>query len=221
MTVEMIRVVVVDDHTLMRQGLVGLLDDEPDIEVVGQAGDIASARKTIEAMSPDIILMDLGLPDGSGLDLTDELTNANPGLRILVVTMHERDDYLFQALRAGASGYVLKGADVHQLLTAVRTVARGETYLDQSLTGRLVADYLTRLEGGEDRRQLDGLTEREREVLTLIADGLTSAEIGTRLFLSTHTVQTHRDHIMTKLDLHSRVELTKYAIRKGLIQLDP
>jgi len=221
MTDEMIRVVVVDDHTLMRQGLVGLLDDEPDIEVIGQAGDISTGRATIEAMSPDIILMDLGLPDGSGLDLTDELTNTDPELRILVVTMHERDDYLFQALRAGASGYVLKGADVHELLTAVRTVARGETYVDQSLTGKLVADYLTRLEGGEDRTQFDGLTEREREVLTLVADGLTSAEIGRRLFLSPHTVQTHRDHIMTKLDLHSRVELTKYAIRKGLIQLDP
>lgn len=221
MTDEMIRVVVVDDHTLMRQGLVGLLDDEPDIEVIGQAGDISSARKTIEAMSPDMILMDLGLPDGSGLDLTAELTDANPEMRILVVTMHERDDYLFQALRAGASGYVLKGADVQELLTAVRTVAGGETYVDQSLTGKLVADYLTRLDGGENRTQYDGLTEREREVLTLIADGLTSAEIGERLFLSPHTVQTHRDHIMTKLDLHSRVELTKYAIRKGLIQLDP
>ncbi len=221
MTDEMIRVVVVDDHTLMRQGLIGLLDDEPDIDVIGQAGDISTARTTIEAMSPDIILMDLGLPDGSGLDLTAELTNADPELRILVVTMHERDDYLFQALRAGASGYVLKGAEVQELLTAVRTVARGETYVDQSLTGKLVADYLTRLEGGEDRTQFDGLTEREREVLTLIAEGLTSAEIGRRLFLSTHTVQTHWDHIMTKLDLHSRVELTKYAIRKGLIQLDP
>ena len=221
MTNEMIRVVVVDDHTLMRQGLVGLLDDEPDIEVIGQAGDISTGRTTIEAMNPDIILMDLGLPDGSGLDLTAELTNADPELRVLVVTMHERDDYLFRALRAGASGYVLKGAEVQELLTAVRTVARGETYVDQSLTGKLVADYLTRLDGGEDRRQFDGLTEREREVLTLIADGLTSVEIGGRLFLSPHTVQTHRDHIMTKLDLHSRVELTKYAIRKGLIELDP
>jgi two-component system response regulator NreC len=221
MTDEMIRVVVVDDHTLMRQGLVGLLDDEPDIEVIGQAGDISTGRTTIEAMNPDIILMDLGLPDGSGLDLTAELTNADPELRVLVVTMHERDDYLFQALRAGASGYVLKGAEVQELLTAVRTVARGETYVDQSLTGKLVADYLTRLDGGEDRSQFDGLTEREREVLTLIADGLTSSAIGERLFLSPHTVQTHRDHIMTKLDLHSRVDLTKYAIRKGLIQLDP
>ena len=221
MTNEMIRVVVVDDHTLMRQGLVGLLDDEPDIEVIGQAGDISTGRTTIEAMNPDIILMDLGLPDGSGLDLTAELTNADPELRVLVVTMHERDDYLVRALRAGASGYVLKGAEVQELLTAVRTVARGETYVDQSLTGKLVADYLTRLDGGEDRRQFDGLTEREREVLTLIADGLTSVEIGGRLFLSPHTVQTHRDHIMTKLDLHSRVELTKYAIRKGLIELDP
>lgn len=221
MTDEKIRVVVVDDHTLMRQGLVGLLDDVSEIEVVGQAGDGAAARHAIASLDPDVVLMDLGLPDISGLDLTAELIAADPELRVLVVTMHERDDYLFQALRAGATGYVLKGAEVQELIAAVRSVARGDTYVYQSLTGKLVADYLTRLGDGADRTEFDGLTEREREVLARIADGLTTAQIAEKLFLSPHTVQTHRDHIMTKLDLHSRVELTKYAIRKGLIELDP
>ena len=221
MTVDVVRVVVVVDHTLMRQGLVGLLDDEPGIEVVGQAGDAPSARETIATSNPDVVLMDIGLPGVSGLQVTAELTKASPRLRVLIVTMHDRDDYLFQALRAGAAGYVLKGADVQDLVFAVRAVARGETYVSQSLTGKLVADYLSRAEGDDDGVNLGGLSDREREVLVLVADGMTSSKIADRLFLSPHTVQTHRDHIMTKLNLHSRVELTKYAIRKGLIQLEP
>ena len=218
---ELIRVVVVDDHTLMRQGLVGLLGDEPGIEVVGQAGDAPSTRDAIEACEPHVVLLDIGLPGMSGLELAGELTQSTPSLAVLMVTMHDRDDYLFQALQAGAAGYVLKGSDVQELVAAVRAVARGENYVSQALTGKLVADYLTRANVGDDTATLGGLSDREREVLVLVADGLTSAEIAERLFLSPHTVQTHRDHIMTKLDLHSRVELTKYAIRKGLIQLDP
>jgi len=216
----MIRVVVVDDHTLMRQGLVGLLDEDPDLVVVGQAGDASSALDVIEEMRPDVVLMDVGLPGVSGLELTVRVKRIVPDIRVLVLTMYEREDYLFQALQAGASGYVLKGADIQDLLTAVRTVARGETYVYQSLTGKLVADYLSRIEDGADRRDYDGLSRREREVLALIAEGLTTSQIADRLYLSPHTVQTHRDHVMTKLDLHSRVALTKYAIRKGLIELE-
>jgi len=218
---ELIRVIVVDDHTLMRQGLVGLLGDEPGIEVVGQAGDAPSARDAIEACEPDVVMLDIGLPGMSGLELAGELSQSTPSLAVLMVTMHDRDDYLFQALQAGAAGYVLKGSDVQELVAAVRAVARGETYVSQALTGKLVADYLTRANVGDDTATLGGLSDREREVLVLVADGMTSAKIAERLFLSPHTVQTHRDHIMTKLDLHSRVELTKYAIRKGLIQLEP
>lgn len=217
---EMISVVVVDDHTLMRQGLVGLLDGEPDLVVVGQAGDASAALELIETAKPDVVLMDVGLPDVSGLDLTARVKRSVPDTQVLVVTMYEREDYLFEALRAGASGYVLKGADVKDLLTAVRTVARGETYVYQSLTGKLVADYLSRIESGADRSEYDGLSEREREVLALIAEGLTTAQIADTLYLSPHTVQTHCDHIMTKLNLHSRVALTKYAIRKGLVKLE-
>lgn len=216
----MIRVVVVDDHTLMRQGLVGLLDEDPDLVVVGQAGDASSALDIIEETRPDVVLMDVGLPGVSGLELTVRVKRIVPDIRVLVLTMYEREDYLFEALQAGASGYVLKGADIQDLLTAVRTVARGETYVYQSLTGKLVADYLSRIEGGADRKDYDGLSKREREVLALIAEGLTTSQIAERLYLSPHTVQTHRDHVMTKLDLHSRVALTKYAIRKGLIELE-
>ena len=217
---ETIRVVVVDDHTLMRQGLVGLLDENPDLVVVGQAGDAAAALDVIETTKPDVVLMDVGLPGVSGLDLTARVKRSVPDTQVLVVTMYEREDYLFEALRAGASGYVLKGADINDLLTAVRTVARGETYVYQSLTGKLVADYLSRIEDGADRKGYEGLSEREREVLALIAEGLTTVQIADKLFLSRHTVQTHRDHLMTKLNLHSRVALTKYAIRKGLINLE-
>jgi len=201
---DVIRVVVVDDHTLMRQGLVGLLDEEPDLVVVGQAGDASTALEMIEAARPDVVLMDVGLPDVSGLDLTARVKRSVPDTQVLIVTMHEREDYLFEALRAGATGYVLKGADVQDLLAAVRTVS----------------DYLTRIESGADRSDYDGLSEREREVLALIAEGLTTAQIADALYLSPHTVQTHRDHIMTKLNLHSRVALTKYAIRKGLVALE-
>jgi two-component system, NarL family, response regulator NreC len=215
-----IRVAVVDDHTLMRQGLVGLLDESPDIVVIGQAGDAASALDVIEAAKPDVVLMDVGLPGVSGLELTARVKRSMPDTQVLVVTMYEREDYLFEALRAGASGYVLKGADINDLLTAVRTVAQGEMYLYQSLTGKLVADYLSRIDDGADRKGYEGLSEREREVLSLIAEGLTTAQIADKLFLSPHTVQTHRDHLMTKLNLHSRIALTKYAIRKGLIKLE-
>jgi two-component system response regulator NreC len=204
----------------MRQGLVGLLDEDPDLVVVGQAGDASSALDVIEEMRPDVVLMDVGLPGVSGLELTVRVKRIVPDIRVLVLTMYEREDYLFQALQAGASGYVLKGADIQDLLTAVRTVARGETYVYQSLTGKLVADYLSRIEDGADRRDYDGLSKREREVLALIAEGLTTSQIAERLYVSPHTVQTHRDHVMTKLDLHSRVALTKYAIRKGLIELE-
>ncbi|OFW63972.1 MAG: DNA-binding response regulator [Actinobacteria bacterium RBG_16_67_15] len=217
----MIRVAVVDDHTVMRQGLVGLLEGEPDVEVVGEAGDAETALAMLQATTPDVALIDIGLPGTSGVDLTAQVKLRVPGVAVLIVTMHEREDYLFQALRAGASGYVLKGADVRDLLAAVRTVASGETYVSQKLTGNLVGDYLRRVGESEDSTDYDGLSEREVEILRLIAEGLTTPEIGAALHVSPHTVQSHRDHIMTKLDLHSRVALTKYAIRKGLIQLDP
>ena len=214
-----IRVFVVDDHTLIRQGIVGLLESQPDIEVVGQAGNGREAVASFEAMSPDVVLMDIAMPGISGLTATREIKERRPDVRVLILTIHDREDYLFQALRAGASGYVLKGADVQDLLAAVRTAYRGEIYLYPSVTSTLVADYLRRARGGQDRAIYDGLSDREREILHLIAQGKTGPEIAAELFLSPHTVQSHRDHIMAKLDLHSKAALIKYAVAKGLIEL--
>ena len=214
-----IRVVVVDDHTLVRQGIVGLLASQPDIEVVGQAGNAREAMTVIASVAPDVVLMDIAMPGQSGLDATREIRDRFPAVQVLVVTIHDREDYLFQALRAGAAGYVLKGAEVHDLLEAVHTAQRGEVYLFPSVTKKLVADYLRRSQAGEDRTTYDGLSDREREVLGLIAQGLTTNAIAATLFLSPHTVQSHRDHIMAKLGLHSKAALIKYAIAHGLIEL--
>ena len=159
------------------------------------------------------------MPGMSGLAATSEIKSRWPEVAVLILTIHDREDYLYQALRAGASGYVLKGADVHDLLAAVRSARRGEIYLSPSVAKTLVGDYLRRSREGEAEFSSDGLSEREREILLLIARGRTTAEIAADLFLSPHTVQSHRDHIMTKLDLHSKAALMKYAISKGLIEL--
>lgn len=214
-----IRVLVVDDHTLFRQGIVGLLDSQPDIEVVGQAGGANDALTAAAELSPDVVLMDISMPGTSGLSATAEIRMRSPRTSVLILTIHDREDYLYQALRAGASGYVLKGADIHDLLDAVRSAYRGDVYLYPTATKALVADYLRRARAGEERAGYDGLTDREREILNLIAQGKTTPEIAAELYLSPHTIQTHRDHIMTKLDLHSKAALIKYAIAKGLIEL--
>jgi two-component system response regulator NreC len=214
-----IRVLVVDDHTLIRQGIVGLLASQGDIEVVGEAGSGQEALVAVIELSPDVVLMDITMPGISGLEAAAEIKRRRPDVRVLMLTIHDREDYLFQALRAGASGYVLKGADVQDLLAAVRSADRGEVYLYPGVTKALVADYLRLVRGGADRATYDGLSDREREILHLIAQGKTTPEIAAELFLSPHTVQSHREHIMTKLDLHSKTALIKYAIAKGIIDL--
>ena len=213
------RVVVVDDHTLIRQGIVGLLDSQPDIEVVGQAGNGQDGIALAAELNPDVVLMDVSMPGMSGLAAAKEIKSRQPDVAVLFLTIHDREDYLYQALRAGASGYVLKGADVNDLLAALRSAHRGEVYLSPAVAKALVGDYLRRSRDADPDASPDGLTEREREILLLIAQGRTTAEIAAELVLSPHTVQSHRDHIMTKLDLHSKAALMKYAIAKGLIEL--
>ncbi len=215
----MIRILVVDDHTLVRQGIVGLLASQPDIEVVGEASSGAEAVALAAELRPDVVLMDVTMPGIGGLEATRAVRERSPGVQVVVLTIHDREDYLFQALRAGAAGYVLKGADVSDLLAAVRAAQRGDVYLFPAATKRLVSDYLRRVDRGEDREVWDGLTDREREVLTLIAQGMTTPDIAGSLFLSPHTVQSHRDHIMAKLGLHSKAALIRYAISRGLIEV--
>ena len=213
------RVVVVDDHTLIRQGIVGLLESQPDIEVVAQGGTGQEGIALAAEHHPDVVLMDVSMPGMSGLAAAREIKSRLPDVAVLILTIHDREDYLYQALRAGASGYVLKGADVNDLLAALRSAHRGDVYLSPSVAKALVGDYVRRSREADADAASDGLTEREREILLLIAQGRTTAEIAADLVLSPHTVQSHRDHIMTKLDLHSKSALMKYAISRGLIEL--
>lgn len=213
-----IRALIVDDHAIVRAGIRLLLQAEPDLEVVGEAGDGQEAISQTEALQPNVVLMDVAMPGISGLEATREIKRRWPHIQVLALTMHRSDDYFFRMLEAGALGYVLKGADPGDLITAVRTVHTGEVFLYPSMAKKLVAEYLERVRGGEVSPRYASLTDREVEVIRLIAEGHTSAEISELLNLSPHTVQSHRRSIMEKLNLHDRVELVKYAIRRGLIE---
>lgn len=212
------RIVIVDDHTLIRQGIAGLLDSQPDLVVVGQAGDGRTGIELIAELRPDVAVLDVAMPGISGLDAARELQERCPEVAVLMLTIHDRDDYLFEALRAGAAGYVLKGADAQELLAALRSVRSGGVYLQPAAAKALMADVLTRAERGDDRDRYGGLTDREREIVRLIAQGQTTREIAETLHLSPHTVQSHRDRIMAKLDLHSKAALVRFAVSRGLVE---
>lgn len=215
------RLLLVDDHAIVRAGLRMLLESQPDIEIVGECETGRDAIQRALELRPDLILMDIALPDIPGYEATRIIKKSLPGVVILALTMHESDEYFFEMLNAGASGYVPKKAAPTELVNAIRIVHGGGVYLYPSLAKSLVKDYLTRVEQGDDKAAFDGLTEREREVLKLIADGLSNQEVADRLVISVKTVERHRANILAKLGLHSRTELVKYAIRKGLIQVEP
>jgi two-component system response regulator NreC len=171
-------------------------------------------------LKPDIVLMDVQMPDVNGIEATQQIKEYVPLTAVLALTMYEDDQYFFEMLKAGASGYVPKRAAPDDLVSAIHAVARGDVFLYPSLAARLVQEYVERVESGDEPLIFDELTAREREVLTLIAEGLTNAEIGDRLVISTKTVDRHRENLMRKLNLHSRVDLVKYALKKGLIDLE-
>ncbi len=212
-----IRVLVADDHTIVREGVRLLLDAQPDIEVVGEAADGLQAVKLIRQFRPDLVVMDIQMPNLNGLEATREIKREFPQIQILALTMYESDEYFFQVLNAGASGYVLKKAASADLLSAIRAVHSGDVFLYPSVARRLVSDYLTRVKTGEEQNSFDGLTAREHEVLKLIAEGHTNQAIADKLVISPSTVQTHRTRIMQRLNLHNRAELIQYARRKGLL----
>jgi DNA-binding NarL/FixJ family response regulator len=211
-----IRVLVADDHAIVREGVHQLLAQQPDIEVVGEAADGAQALAMARRLKPDLVLMDIGMPGMNGLEATRALKAERPQTNVLVLTMQEGEEYFFHLLEAGASGYVLKGASSAELLSAIRAVQQGGVYLNPMMTKQVLRDVLRRPD--QTNAASDPLTPREREVLKLIAEGKTNREIADELVLSLNTVQTHRQHIMEKLNLHNRTELVKYAIRRGLIQ---
>lgn len=184
--------------------------------VIGEAEDGEAAVRLAQALLPDVVVMDISMPKLNGVEATRQIKALLPDMHVLILTMHEDESYIFQLLQLGASGYVLKRAAATDLVDAVRAAARGEAFLFPAVARSLVQDYLESLRGGKSGRY-DGLTEREREVLVLIADGLTNVKISEKLSISVKTVQTHRTHIMEKLDLHDRSQLVRYAVRKGLI----
>jgi len=210
-----IRVVVVDDHTVVREGIRFVLNSQQDMEVIGEAGDGQEAMARVRELKPDVVLMDLAMPGIGGLEATRKIKALHPEVHILILTMQEGEEYFFKALDAGASGYLLKGASAADLVAGIRAVHTGGVALGPIVAKKLVTDYLSH--AGDAASSYDGLSPREREVLTLIAEGKTNQEIATALYLSVNTVQTHRAHIMEKLNMHNRTELIKYAIQKGLI----
>lgn len=217
---EKIRVLIADDHTILRAGVRRLLEAEQDIAVVGEAANGEEAVALAESLRPDVVMMDVAMPGMDGLDATRRIKSRLPGTNVLVLTMHRSDEYFFQMLQAGASGYVLKGADTNELIDAVREVARGQVFLHPTMTRQLLQDYLSRSREVPGASQAS-LTAREKEILRLLAQGFSNSEIAAHLSVSTSTVHTHRTNLMRKLNLTSRRELFEYARRHGLIPPAP
>lgn len=214
-----IRVLIVDDHALFREGIRLILQGEEKMEIIGEAGDGQAAIDATRMLQPEVVLMDVTMPEMDGLEATRQIKRDHPEIQVLMLTMHESDDYFFRSLSAGASGYVLKEAVSADLITAIQAVAQGQVFLYPSVAKKLVADYLGRANTAEAQEGYERLTPREREILLLIAKGYSDKEIAGQLVISSHTVQSHRWRIMDKLELNNRAELIKYAIRRGLIDV--
>lgn len=216
------RILLVDDHAVLRAGLKALLGTQPDLVVVGEASNGAEALRLAESLQPDIVLLDLSMPGVDGLVTLRQMRQHAPRARVLILTMYAEESFLRAALAEGAAGYILKRSAEEDLLAALRAVARGEAFLDPALTRALIDGYLAGQGAPTPQRAApeadsDGLTAREIEVLRLIAQGYTNAEIAERLVISVKTVETHKAHIMEKLGRRSRVELVRYALEKGLL----
>ena len=234
------KVLLADDHRIVREGLKSLLESQPDLQVVAEASDGRQAVEMARDLAPDVVVMDVAMPLLNGIEATRQLAGDGPGMKIVALSMHSDRRFVSEALKAGASGYVLKDGAFDELITAIRAVTADRVYLSPRVAGVVVEDYVRHLparnghgnggaagshpgpeEYGSARRSaFDALTPREREVLQLMAEGFATKEVAARLHVSVKTVETHRRQIMEKLDMHSVAELTKYAIREGLTTLD-
>ncbi len=213
---ENVRILLVDDHAVLRDGVRMVLESQPGFQVVGTTENGQDAVRLVEDLKPDIAVLDIAMPEMNGLDATRAIRQCCPDTQVVILSMHEGEEYLREALRAGAAGYVLKRAAAKELVGAIQRVRHGESYLDPALTRTLISDYVRQVERGDETP--DSLTERELEVLKLVAEGFTNRQIAFKLNISIKTVQTHRANLMDKLNLHDRTELVRYAIRRGLIQ---
>jgi DNA-binding NarL/FixJ family response regulator len=211
------RILLADDHAIVRRGLRLILDAEPDMEVVAEAADGAQAIEMARETTPDLAIVDVSMPLITGLQATREIARSAPGVRVLILSMHDNEQYFFEALRAGASGYVLKSAVDRDLVEGCRATMRGEPFFYGGAIRALIRDHLERARQGEELSD-DPLTPRETQVVKLIAEGHTSRAIADLLVISERTVERHRENILQKLHMRDRVELTRYAIRRGLIE---
>jgi two-component system, NarL family, response regulator NreC len=212
------RVLITDDHTLFRQGIRTLLSSEPDMEVVGEAANAADALTLAQQARPDVILMDIGMAGMSSFEAAREVRKSRPECRVVFLSMYDDEDYLAECLEIGAGGYVLKDSPADQLLTAIREVHRGGSFLSPRLLARLVDGFRMQGRGGE-RQRFGTLTKREREILKMLAEGKSVKEIASSLELSVKTVEAHKFNLMRKLDIHNKAQLVQYAIQKKIIRL--
>jgi DNA-binding NarL/FixJ family response regulator len=219
-----VRVLVVDDHDLVRAGIRALLDKSPDINVVGEAGGGREALRLIGDLDPDVVLLDISLPELNGLEVAEKVRKEFPRTRILFLSMHANEEYVAQALKVGAVGYVLKRATTGELEFAIRSAKKGEIFLSPAISNKVLADYVARLRGDDkrasDANPYDKLTARQREILQLIAEGRSTKEIARTLQVSFNTVAVHRAHLMKRLDIHDLAGLVRYAIQSGIIASD-
>lgn len=211
-----IRVLLAEDHTVVRQGLRKILESDPEIEIGGEVGDGRSAVESTKRLRPTVVVIDIGLPGLNGIEATNQIMKSTDGVSVLILSMHSDDVYVRQALKAGAKGYLLKDSEDLDLIKAVKSLARGGSYFSPSVSKVLLDGYLS--DAGEDEDALSRLTGREREVLQLISEGKTNKEIARILSLSINTVESHRKHVMEKLDLHNTAEIVRFAVRKGIVQ---
>lgn len=213
-----IRIVIVDDHVILRDGLVSILDGQPDFEVVGEAGSVADALEIVRASKPDLVLMDYGLPDGTGLEATREILASYPQTNVVLLTVHEEDDLLFDAVRSGAKGYLLKNISSKEMLAKLRGLSQGDAAISPAQISRILSEFArTASPQPADQEETTPLTDRELEVLRLIVMGVSNQEIGARLHISVHTVKNHMHNILDKLKVGSRREAAEVAIKKRLV----
>jgi DNA-binding NarL/FixJ family response regulator len=211
-----IRVLLIEDHTMVRQGLRRLLEMNPDIQIVGEVGDGRAALEAVRRQRPAVAVMDISLPGLNGIEVTRQLTKAAPDTKVLILSMHADEAYVRQSLRAGAMGYLLKDADEQDLLKAVTALSVGGSYFSPSVSKLVLEGYLD--DGKQPEDELGSLSDREREVLQLVAEGKSNKEIAQLLHVAVSTVESHRKHVMEKLNLHNTAEMVRYAVRKGIIQ---
>ena len=216
---ELIRIFLVDDHAILRDGIRALLNDEPDMSIVGEADNGRWAVEQVNALCPDVVIMDIAMPLLNGLEATHQIKRDTPDTHVLILTMHHNKEYMRQMLEAGASGCVLKSAAGDELVMAIRAVASNGAYFSPAIARTLANSYVKNIEAELGHDSYNDLTSREREILQLVAEGYTNREMADMLTLSIKTVKTHRLNMMQKLDLHDRGDLIKYAIQKGIISL--